>query len=627
MATEYLYMPICGTTLVRVLQPSGEIFSQLSTDELIGLYVLSFLPKLPSDTINAEIERILNDLFINIEHNSDESRAAILARLSLEDVRAGAKLMGQFKLRLINAESVSKRSYLLAGRWNFNFRATYSGEFYPARHYGIDNLVTRDQLRALSFVRSGLEEPIHFEAYAGSGKSFLHERIPEVVQSMGIQSREILFLTQSQKQSENMPQRLLKNYTCRTYAQLAFSMMPKHLEGLRRRSAANSPYPYQQIVDYLSIKPIDQYNVQTLLRAAFSTITKYCYSSDNCITSEHLPSWVIDNRITDDAQRDFFLRYLIDIAENIWSLIIHPVPGLEIPVRVYHQIKLIALSGAVIKSNFRLILMDETHDLDPVMAQILDRSPQFVITFGDRFQGVRKPVVTSNARQMQITNSFRSPALFDSAINSVLNKHRYQKTGEFSGNHQLPADIIYYDQEVIPDKPCTIYVSDFWSLWAWMHRLAEARISFRTITPEYDIRQFVLDVFALRNFKTKPTHRQLLKYWSYDRLMQDFTKNASFIFVQDLMDHGYGVNNWLADCKSYISDAGAYAVGLTADGRNTEHDRIMLTSDAVELLWNQRKDIDYDRYSALYVALTRAKYQLIIPTSMYDFVSSSTTGP
>lgn len=42
MATDYLYMPISGTTIVRVLQSPEEVLSQLATDELIGLYVLSF---------------------------------------------------------------------------------------------------------------------------------------------------------------------------------------------------------------------------------------------------------------------------------------------------------------------------------------------------------------------------------------------------------------------------------------------------------------------------------------------------------------------------------------------------------------------------------------------------------
>lgn len=533
--------------------------------------------------------------------------------------------MGQFKLRLINADSVSKRSYLRSGRWDYHFRARYVGDLYPATHYGIDNLVTGDQLKALSLVRSGLEDPIHFEAYAGSGKSFLVTQIPEVVQSMGIRSDEILILVQKKHQIENLPRRLLKNHTCMSHAHLVYGMMARGPGVQRHRSAANMPSHSQQIIDHLGIQPIGQHNVQTLLNVAFSTIKTYCYSADDYISSEHLPRWVIDNRYADNVQRDFVLRYMVSLAENIWNMVLHPVDGIEIPIWTYHQIKLVALSGEVINPKFRLILMDETHDLDPVMAQILGRSPQFIITFGDRFQGIRKPVFALNARQIQIKNSFRSPALFESSINSVLNKHRYQKTDEFIGNQELPANIIYYDQEVIPDKPCAIYVSDLWSLWAWMYRLAEAHIPFRTITPEYEIRQFVLDVFALRNFKTKPIHRLLIKYWSYDRLAKDFADNASFAFIQDLIDHGYEPKNWSADCKNFVSGSGTYAVGLIADGRNMEQDRIMLTSDSVDLLWNQRKDIDYDRHSALYIGLTRAKFQLILPEIMYDFVSSSTT--
>jgi len=625
MATDYLYMPISGTTLAKVLQSSEGVLSQLPTDELIGLYALSYLPKCPPDTINATIEKVISELFSNIEQNSADLRATILDNLNLEDVRAGAKLMNQFKLRPVNADSVEKRSYLRAGQWDFNFRSTYSEDLHPATHYGIDNLVTSDQLKALSIIRSGLEEPIHFEAYAGSGKSFLVARVPEVVQSMGIRPEEILVLAPLQNQLKALPQHFLKNYTCRTYATLASNMVPKHMKHMSSWSPRNQPFPSGRVIEHLGIKAIGRYSPDALLAAAIESVRKYCSSSNDLINSDHLPKWIVEGRFDDAAQRDRILHYVVGIAQNIWNILLHPAHGIHIPIRSYHQLKLVALSGEVINQGFRLVLMDETHNLDPVMAQILDRSPQFVISFGDRFQALRKPVLVNSARQVQLTSSFRSPVLFEPAINHVLSKHRYPKDGKFNGNHQLPAEISYFDHESIPQAPCTIYVSDFWSLWAWIYRLAEASISFRMITSGPDITQFVHEVLLLRNFKKMPVHRHIRKYGSYDQLMKDFADNASFVFVQDLIDHGYEQKNWDADCKNYMKDSGTYAVGLAADGSNMEHDRIMLTSDAANLLWNDRKDIDYDRFSAIYIALTRAKYQLFLPKIMHDFLSSSTT--
>ena len=625
MATDYLYIPISGTTLAKVLQSSEGVLSQLPIDELIGLHALSSLPKFHPDRIHATIEKGISELFSKIEQNSDDLRVAILDDLNLEDVRAGAKLMNQFKLRLVNADSVEKRSYLRAGRWDFNFRSTYSGDLYSATHYGIDSLVTSEQLKALSIIRSGLEDPIHFEAYAGSGKSFLLARIPEVVQSMGIRPEEILVLAPLQNQLKALPQHFLKNYTCRTYATLAANMVPKHIKHMRSRAPRNQPFPSGRAIKHLGIQAIGGYSVDVLLGAAIESVRKYCASSDDLINSDHLPKWIVDNRFIDVAQRDRVSHYVAGIAQNIWNILLHPAQGIHIPIRAYHQLKFVALSSEVINQDFRLVLMDETHNLDPVMAQILGRSPQFLISFGDRFQAVRKPVLVNSARQVQLTSSFRSPVLFEPAINHVLSKHRYPKDGKFNGNHQLPAEISYFDHEAIPQTPCTIYVSDFWSLWAWIYRLAEARISFRMITSEPDITQFVHEVLMLRNFKKRPVHRHIRKYGSYDQLMKDFADNASFVFVQDLMEHGYGGNNWDADCQNYMRDSGTYAVGLAADGSNMEHDRIMLTSDVVDLLWNERKDIDYDRFSATYMALTRAKYQLFLPKIMHDFLSTATT--
>lgn len=643
MSVEHLYLPISGTSLSNVLTADTRLV-ECDTDKLIALFALSLLPKLPRDTFNQQIEQILSDLFLSKEQDDEALRTTLLDQLTISDIRLGTESMDAFKLRLISAEEEDRKSYALEGLWNYSFRKTYTNPLRATDHYGLETEVTEAQLKALSFFRAGiqsfdddptiegesdliyhmkdgLEDPLHVEAYAGSGKSFLVNRMPEIATSVGIKASQVLVLTRTVQQRNALPSNLLQHCACHSYGQLAFTMMP---EGRRlARTAANRPFPYQQVISRLGIQPISGYSVKGLLNAALSTLTKYCYSSHDQIDLNAVPTWLIANK-KDADQRNFVANYILGIARNIWNLIIHPVTEIEIPVRVYHQIKLVALSGEIISPHYRLVVLDEAHMLEPVMSQILSRSPQYIVTFGDRFQSVEQEAEKQEARQVQMAQSFRSPVAFEAAINHMLDIHRYSKNQSFVGNQELPADIQYAEDDLIPDKPCAVFVSDLWSLWAWMHRFFRAKVPFQLITPEYDIRQFVFDLFALRNGNTRPTHRKLVSYWSYEALVKDFSGNKSFQFVRNIVDGGYSPQEWASDCKRYISPTGTYALGLTADGRNKEYDRIKLTSDTADLLWNARKGVDYDSPSALYIALTRARYQLILPATMREIIKTET---
>jgi len=640
MSAEYLYLPISGTTLSRVITETTSLV-ECDTDTLIALFALSLLPKLPPDTLNQQIEQILNDLFAGKQQDNVALRSTLLNQLTVDVVLSGTERMEAFKLRLISPEAEERKSYTLEGLWNYSFRKTYSQPLRGADYYGLETRVTDGQLKTLSFfragmqsfdddptiegepdliyhMRDGLEDPLHIEAYAGSGKTFLVNRIPEIATSIGIKPNQVLVLTRTVQQRDSLPLNLIQNCDCRSYGQLIFTMMPR--ERRLERNAANRPFPYQQVITRLGIQPIGGYTVQSLLNAALSTLTKYCYSSNDEIDSDAVPSWIISNQ-KDADQQSFVINYILGIARNIWNLILHPVADIEIPVRIYHQTKFVALSGEIVHPHYRLIVLDEAHMLDPVMGQILSRSPQYVVTFGDRFQSVNKEAAKLEARQVQMAHSFRSPVAFEPAINHMLDIHRYTKDQSFVGNQELPADIRYVKNDLIPEKPCAVFVSDFWSLWAWMYRFFRANLPFQLVTPEYDIRQFVFDLFALRNGKTRPTHRTLVSYWSYEALVNDFSDNEPFQFVQDIIDGGYSPQEWVSDCKRYISPSGRYSLGLAADGRNREFDRIKLTADAADLLWHSRKGVDYDSPSALYIALTRARYQLILPAAMREIVN------
>lgn len=641
---KHLFLPLSGTTLVCVLKSSQpEILSSFDTDELLALSIISFLPNLPPNEHNGTIERIISDLFLSVQADPKGVREFFLQQITLADVQAGARLMTHFQLKPINADSVENRRYLRAGKWDFQFRRNYIGDLCSASDFGLgDTLVTYDQRRALSvsyaalrpaedrivdqddavlMIREGLEDPIHYDGYAGVGKSFLLPRIAETAVSMGIRDSQILVLTLSSEQIKNLPQELRK-YRCLSYHALASSMLPKEYRGLFwKRSGTNAPWPYGKVESHLEIQPLDRYPVQRIFSVALSTIAKFCYSADPLIDETHLPGWVAKDLLDDDTQGQFITRYLVGVARQIWNLVLNPAQGIDIPTRVFYQVKLVALSIEVIDPKIKLIIMDETHELHPVVAQILDRSSQYVITFGDRYQRIQgSPVTQLAGRQVQLTDSFRSPLMFEDTINwAITSNGLYHKNGRFRGNGGEAADLQFFDQDAIPDKPTAIYVSDFWSYWLWAIRLAQSGVNFRTVTPINDVTQFVSGAISLKREGTRSAHRDLVKYWSYDQMFLDLQQNKSFCAIHELLDRGYTIKDWHSLITTLISGSATYSLGLVKDSRNTESKRVYLSSDISDLITSGAKGAGYNVMGAYYVALTRTRYALTLPGVLRSF--------
>lgn len=641
---KHLFLPLSGTTLVRVLKTSEpEIFSSFNTDEILALSVISFLPILPPDEHNGTIERIISNLFLSVQADPKGAREFLLERLTLASVQAGARLMCDFQLKLINASSVENRRYLRAGKWDYQFRQNYVGDLCSASDFGHgDSLVTYDQRKALAVsyaalrpaedqivdqdeavlvMRVGLEDPIHYEGYAGVGKSFLLPRIAETAVSMGVRDSQILVLTLSAEQKKNLPPELCK-FRCMSYSALASSMLPKEYRGLFwKRSGANAPWPYEKVANHLGIQPLHRYPIQRIFSVALSTIAKFCYSADPVIDEIHLPKWFSKDSADDDTRGLFATRYLVGITRQIWDLVLNPVRGIDIPTRVFYQVKIVALSTATIDPKIKLIIMDETHELHPVIAQILARSPQYLITFGDRYQRIQEsPVTQMGGRQVQLTDSFRSPLLLEDTINwAITSNGLYLRNGRFIANGGETADLKFVDQDVIPDKPTAIYVSDFWAYWLWAVHLAQVGICFRTVTPINDATQFVSGAICLKRDGTRSTHRDLIKYWSYDKMFRDLQQNKSFCGIHELLDRGYSINDWNSLISMRISESATYSLGLVKNSRNTESKRVYLASDISDLITSRTKNAGFNVFGAYYVAITRTRYELTLPGALRGF--------
>lgn len=155
------------------------------------------------------------------------------------------------------------------------------------------------------------------------------------------------------------------------------------------------------------------------------------------------------------------------------------------------------------------------------MLLLLDKNKQCSITLGDYYQnlsgGAHRRAGTVRGRS--ITHSFRAGGPIEQVVNPIIWAHPSGPKDEFHGNSEVHTEIEYYTEARLPDEPTVILVSDEWSLWEWAQRVAEKNQRFRLISPLNDLNTFVSDVIELKEHGTRPRHRRLFGYQSWDELV------------------------------------------------------------------------------------------------------------
>ncbi|ABA88050.1 hypothetical protein Pcar_0793 [Syntrophotalea carbinolica DSM 2380] len=638
MLQETLYIPVSGKTLYGLLEAGSSfqaVLAETHLDEILGLFALQQIPNLIKKTFNVlALERILSDTFDIACAETQKGRADILKRglienLAIKMIKAGASDMYRLGVKLVTSETIQKRDYLTAKQeWDFEFKKRYTGGLYLGESIVRTNrsyFLTEEQARIINLVASEIDEPLHLQGYAGTGKTFLIAKLLEVLESRGVNPNEMLILTYTYNQIQALPKELRKKYTHKTFGHLVSEILPVEFSHLKNTSPQNMPFPHKEIIALFNLTPIGQVTSKTLVLAAIGTVSNYCFSADTVIGNHHLPNWFTEfSQKTSSAEFAWLSEAVLKAANGIWEITRQPSQGIELPVRVYHQVKLVSLLGLPIPARFSFVIIDEAHDIEPSILQILDVSPQNTITLGECFQNLKgvSHQRSLSIRERRITHSYRSGTKLSEIINPVINAHPLESRGLYCGNSEIISDVQYYKKASIPDLPTTILVSNEWSLWEWIQRLANENINFKLISNIKDIHAFVSDVLSLKNFGICPTHRDLRKFWKWSELVDYFQNqgNSSFKGIYKMLERGYAAKDW-AMARSKITEVdNSYAVGRAEDSRNMEFNRLMLAPDTVDVLWDEEQKSYAKASSALYVAITRTKHVLLAPIALQEWI-------
>ena len=213
--------------------------------------------------------------------------------------------------------------------------------------------------------------------------------------------------------------------------------------------------------------------------------------------------------------------------------------------------KQMALAGFHLPESIDTVIVDEGHDLTGPMVDILDRSPQTVITLGDQFQNLQGRYKPHNAmiRHREMAVSLRAgPALVD-YINPLL--------AEFPGANALPfvADkakdtvIAEYPADAFPSEPSVILVADEWGIFDWLIRNRELSQGAAVVDWTETFESFLEGCLGLFMHDTRPRHEAIARFRNWEQLRGVMAWNEAFLRVERWLGN---VGTKFGDRKSVV---------------------------------------------------------------------------
>lgn len=626
-----LYLPISDEMLRRVFDDGAgsleTLVSDLAVPQLAALVVLQDLSRLNTNRPPSPEQILAKAIEIgNLQVKNGRSPADILPELCRPKLREGYELLPDFGIALLDDEALRHRSYLTAERnWDFGFRerhrARLIGSLVQAKTpSGETRILTAEQSRIFAEIRAQADDHMHVQGYAGTGKSWLIKALLAILVPKGA---EILVLAQFQRQLDALIGRMAQVHP-KTFGDLAYALIPQDLtRGGRshrhmRRKSMQATMPDEVLVRHLGIHACGDCPAERIAKAVRGTVAAFCYSGDDEIDANHIPDRYASS--FDEMARVVVLNH----ATELWKAYFSPTSrDFRPPVRDYHRIKWAALNQLTIPTRYTHVLIDECHDLAKPILQILDRSPQAVISLGDEYQNLRgRARRRSNVvRQREVTTSVRSGRAIEEIVNPIIAVHPGKTKVPFRGNWYNKLEIDYFDKSRVPDQITTIVTSSNWGLFEWAQRITNDDLDVVLLSDLNDLTRFVEDCIELYRVGTPPRHGELFRYRSWSDVARVHHANLSFRHIDAWLKKGYTYSHWEKTAGRFAKPGSrAHSLGLIEDVRNHEFDSVMVTEEVADQAWRANSEALGRVGSGIYVAVTRSKRRLILPEGLRNWI-------
>ena len=629
------FLPLYRTVAQELSMGAWPDFFQTATvAQLAAVLCIQSAQKLAREqAAQASIERQLAQMIsAGVQANNLTPLAfqhLVSERFAAEQFAAGLSYLAQLNVSLLDDEyPVDEQRYLDAeGQWLFTFSAEYQAEIKPLQpvyfaEFQAELSVTDPQNRMLREYLAAPDESFNVQGYAGSGKTHLISRFAQL-----LQPERTLLLAQTYGQLQALQRRAGEQFPALTFAQAAGQVLDSNLlaNSWRLKDKTRMQQTWQvapsQVVAWLNIPAVAHLSPHEVVSICARTVASYCNTTAQDLDFIHLPMAIGSQLSVVDKSA------LLEIVNLYWRELIRPSePHIRLPIRGYHRIKLLSLTGEVLDTQYSHIIVDEGHDIPTPMLQILDRSPQAVITLSDELQNLSgmAPVRSDGVRQRHITQSIRLGKQVEDVVNPLMQAHPGAAKEVFAGRADHCTNVLHYSGWQIPNQSTTIIVADEFDMFAWFQRLTHAGASFRLSHSTFkDFMTFAQDCIELYSHGTRPRHGLIFRYASWDILSAAMSNNPSFEAIERMLQKGYSQEDFQTAVNRHMRKGGGKIIlARVSDTKNMEFASVYLSRDLlVKPSAYDNQDSRARLFSSLYTACTRAQHELIVPEGFSDWIA------
>ncbi len=543
----------------------------------------------------------------------------------------GLAQLAKIKVSLLDDEHPADEGRYLdsEGEWLFTFSAEYQAKVKPLQAvyfdaYEAELSVTDPQNRALREFLAASDESFNLQGYAGSGKTHLISRFTQL-----LEPKRTLLLANSFGQLQALKAKAGAHFVGMTFGQAAGQVLDSNWLStswrLKDKSRLQQTFQvsYADLAQTFAMPAISYLSPEQVAHICVRTVASYCNSTAQEIDVVHLPAAIASNVVALDKV------VLLEIVKQYWSELCQPTDAhIRLPIRGYHRIKLLSLIDGVLDTQYSHIIVDEGHDIPTPMLQILDRSPQAVITLSDELQNLNgmAPVRDRQIRQRYIAQSVRLGKQVENVINPLIQAHPSATKQVFSGRADHCTHLQHYTGWQIPDRATTIIVADEFELFAWFQRLTHAGASFALADSTFkDFMTFAQDCIGLYNNAERPRHGLIFRYTTWDKLSEAMAHNPSFEAIERMLLKGYSQTDFQDAVGRYVRKSGGKIIlARVADTKNMEFPSVYLSQGLlVKPTAHDNTNSRARLFSSLYTACTRAQHELIVPDGFSDWVADA----
>lgn len=569
-------------------------------------------------------------LFVRLlELPAEQLRAALGEMYDPQAFAAGLERARSLGMGFMDEQVIRRRQFLnVEGQWDFDFARRY-GQSHAAASYehvrpsGLLIKLSSSQLRLIHTIEANQDESVDVQAYAGTGKTFA---ITEILALMP--GRRFIFLADVEPKLKAVQGRF-PSFQVRTstFKSLAEHVLSRGNPALYRRMVQESRLRirYSELAERIGMSAVGGRDATQVTALCWSIIFRFCMTTDAAISRRHLPGDQL--RFMSESERDL----LVSAATRLWSRLIWQDPEEPLlPVRGYHRVKQMVLTGMHVPEQYDGVLVDEGHDLTAPMVAILDQSPQTVIALSDRYQNLRGDYVAHRAsiRHREMTVSLRAGPELAEHINPVLAVLPDLQTDPYQADRSKAMLVETYPEDEFPPEPVIILVADEWGVFDWLIRSREKGAGAAVVDWNRDYEAFMDDCLKLFVGSVRPEHGAISRYRSWAQLHQEMQWNPAFLRVE----------NWLGTIGIRFGVSGLYHAASLNEFTNTplarpllatvftvknfEFPRMALSEDIYYHPPFKGKRMVEQKRSLIYTALTRASGVLYLPETNGEHMAS-----